>query len=334
MNSCTEHRKGLILHSGAIGDCLLTLPLAVYLKSALGMTQIHFMGRLEAVGFYPRRSCINHVRPLESVSLHRLFEPRGEFVLDDRDRLIAAFDGYEQIISFLGTDHPDFEHNLLMTVHCSHSAEVTMLPLAPKDVSTEPISHFYVQNFAEQLGLEAAAVDLAVPWLTPTADDQLAGRELLEQASINPDASIVILHPGSGGRQKCWHPANFLQLAEVLILRGRHPIFLFGPAEQERLILSLQEQFRRTAPVFTDLTLTQVFQLLSQVDLFIGNDSGISHMAGALGKKTVAVFGPTDSVLYRPLGPLVTTFPALPEGFQAPCPEDVIRLVDTLPGVF
>lgn len=327
---CAEPKKGLILHSGAIGDCLLTLPLAAFLKRACGLTQVHFMGRPEAIGFYPGRSGIDGVRPMESVPLHRLFEPKGEFVLEDHDRLITAFDGYEQIVSFLGTDHPNFEQNLLLTVHCSHSAEITMLPLAPPTGGSELLSHFYIRCYAQQYGVEMPTVELTVPWLAPTTEDLLAGRDRLEQVGVNLDASVAILHPGSGGRHKCWHPENFLNLANALGSRGRQPVFLFGPAEQERFALPLQEQFRQAAPVLSNLNLTQTLQILTQADLFIGNDSGISHLAGALGKKTIAIFGPTDSALYRPLGPAVTIFQAQPEGFQAPCPADLAHLLERL----
>lgn len=325
--TCPTPRKGLILHSGAIGDCLLTLPLAAFMKRACGLTQVHFMGRPEAVGFYPGRSCVDFVRPMESVPLHRLFEPQATFTLDDPDRLITAFAGYEQIVSFLGAGHSDFERNLLLTVHCSHSAEVTMLPMVPPSERQEPISQFYVRSFAEQIGIDAGEVDVAAVWLTPTPEDQLAGRDWLATAGVNADATIAILHPGSGGRHKCWHDENFISVAEQLAARGVQPIFLLGPAEEERLGASVQRQFEAAAPVLTGLTLTDVVQVLSQADVFIGNDSGVSHIAGAMGKKTIAIFGPTDPTLYRPLGPAVTVFDAQAEGFEALCTDDAAALL-------
>jgi ADP-heptose:LPS heptosyltransferase len=332
MEPCTEPRKGLILHSGAIGDCLLTLPLAAFMKQACGLSQVHYMGRFDAIRFYPCRSGIDHIRPIESAPLHRLFEPQAEFALEDPDRLIAVFKGYEQIVSFLGAEHPDFENNLLMTVHCSHSAEVTMLPLAPKGSGSESISQFYIRSFAEQLGLDVPGVDLKAVWLRPAADDQRAGQDVLEQVGVNPDASVVIVHPGSGGRHKCWHPENFLSLAHALADNGLRPVFLFGPVELERFAPALCEQFRRTALVIAGLNLMQTFQLLTQADVFIGNDSGISHMAGAMGKKTHAIFGPTDSTLYRPLGPAVTIIQGDADGFDAPCPNEVARVLANITG--
>ncbi|MHC4424187.1 MAG: glycosyltransferase family 9 protein, partial [Planctomycetota bacterium] len=60
------------------------------------------------------------------------------------------------------------------------------------------------------------------------------------------------------------------------------------------------------AKYLTDLSLTQVLGLLSCADWLISNDSGITHLAAGLGTKTVAVFGPTDPDVYRPIGPAVT----------------------------
>jgi ADP-heptose:LPS heptosyltransferase len=54
------------------------------------------------------------------------------------------------------------------------------------------------------------------------------------------------------------------------------------------------------------LSLTQVLELLSCADAFLGNDSGVTHLAAALGVKTIAVFGPTNPDLYSPIGPAVT----------------------------
>jgi len=54
--------------------------------------------------------------------------------------------------------------------------------------------------------------------------------------------------------------------------------------------------------------LTQVLGILSCADGFVGNDSGITHLAAAMGVRTLAVFGPTNPAVYRPVGPAVEIF--------------------------
>jgi len=65
--------RALILQPGAIGDCILTLPLAAYMKDALGLGGIDILGHTEYVGFLPGRSCVDGVRSIDSMDLHRLF---------------------------------------------------------------------------------------------------------------------------------------------------------------------------------------------------------------------------------------------------------------------
>ncbi len=54
--------------------------------------------------------------------------------------------------------------------------------------------------------------------------------------------------------------------------------------------------------------MTQVVCLLSCSDGFIGNDSGITHLAAGMGVRTLVVFGPTNPAVYKPIGPAVTVF--------------------------
>ena len=65
------------------------------------------------------------------------------------------------------------------------------------------------------------------------------------------------------------------------------------------------KDINRIAKCLVDLSLTEVLGLLSCTDIFIGNDSGITHLAAGLGLRTVAVFGPTNPFLYRPIGKTV-----------------------------
>jgi len=63
------------------------------------------------------------------------------------------------------------------------------------------------------------------------------------------------------------------------------------------------------------LTLTQVIGLLSCTDGFVGNDSGITHLAAVMGVRTLAVFGPTNPAVYKPVGPAVTVFASSKKAF-------------------
>ncbi|MCI0498926.1 MAG: glycosyltransferase family 9 protein [Planctomycetales bacterium] len=308
----------MILHPGAIGDCLLTLPLAVYMKQVFGLDRLDFVGKSEYIDFYPDRTCIDRIRSIEGIELHRLFQDRTDFFWDDKDRLCEAFAGYEQIVSFLGDGHPSFESNLLFTVHSTHSADVVVLPsAAPADYPAH-ITDFYCRQFQRELYLEAPESEPeSGQRITPLPSDFAAGRELFECAGINPEQTIVLIHPGSGSKTKSWHWDNFHQTASELKANNVQPVFLLGPAEQERLGQPVLADLQRHELVLENLSLTQVLQTLTQADAFLGNDSGISHLSAAMGKRTVVLFGPSNPVHYRPLGPAVTLLEPSAASFAA-----------------
>jgi ADP-heptose:LPS heptosyltransferase len=141
-----------------------------------------------------------------------------------------------------------------------------------------------------------------------TKADVNRGRELLEEINVDFSEKLVVIQPGSGGVHKCWHLDNFLAVAKGLSSKGVEVIFLLGPAELDRFSNATIKNINSVARCLTDLSLTQVLGLLSCADGFVGNDSGITHLAAGLGVKTLAVFGPTNPAVYGPIGPTVTVF--------------------------
>jgi ADP-heptose:LPS heptosyltransferase len=110
----------------------------------------------------------------------------------------------------------------------------------------------------------------------------------------------VMIHPGSGGIAKCWPLENFVALAEQLSTRPL--LFLLGEAERERwggaAVSTLQQRFATVEQ--EDLCL--LAQRLSTCRLYVGNDSGITHLAAAMGTPVLALFGPSHEVQWRPVG--------------------------------
>ncbi len=302
--------RGLILQPGAIGDCILTLPLAKFMKESLGLGEVDILGRGEYINILPGRTCVSGVRSMDSLELHRLFTGAKEFDVADGDALINFFADYLWIVTFLGEPDSDFEQNLIYTVNCSHSAEVITLSMMPPEKFKGHLSDYYAGQFVEQSGmsLEQYRFKPDEALIKATEADAKRGRELLREFNVRLSGNLVILHPGSGGLHKCWYVENFLAVAEKLISRGFEVVFLLGPAEQERFSRSVLGNLKKTAKCLTDLSLTQVLWVLSCTDGFIGNDSGITHLAAGLGIKTAAVFGPTNPTVYRPIGPAVTIF--------------------------
>jgi heptosyltransferase-3 len=298
--SLAAHRamRALIIQPGAIGDCILTLPLVHFLKQSMGIGSIDMLAHVSYVDFYPNRTAVDCVRSLETVPLHKLFVASDDFQLVDKDPLLRAFSDYEWIISFLGVSNEDFEANLTFAVYATHSADVLMLPLMPPPESQRHVADYYVEAFVagyERSPGPAVAVDRTAVLIKPNATDKAAGQQLLSRMGVLLTKALLVIHPGSGGAAKCWCVGNFLAIAEQTIRRGGAVLFLLGPAEQERF--------------------TEVVGVLESAEAFLGNDSGISHMAGAMGLRTVVVFGGTNPEVYCPIGPDVHALRGEPENF-------------------
>ena len=307
-----EAQRGIILQPGAIGDCVLTLPLAEFMKDSLRLGGVDILGHTEYLGILPGRTCIDVIRSIDLTDLHRLFVEPKAFDLADRDPLINVFADYAWIVTFLGEPNSNFEQNLIFTANCSHSAEVITLSMKPPEDFGQHLTEFYTQQLIDQSGLslEHGAIQSSDILIKMTEADRNRGRELLEEIDFDPRLSrgLVVIQPGSGGLNKCWHLDNFLAVAKEISSKGIEVIFLLGPAELDRFSSDRIKDINSVAICLTDLSLTQVLELLSCADGFVGNDSGITHLAAGLGVRTLAVFGPTNPAVYRPVGPDVTVF--------------------------
>ena len=114
-----------------------------------------------------------------------------------------------------------------------------------------------------------------------------------------PENGRVIIHPGSGSAAKCW--PGFGKLIDQV----PDSIVLIGPCES---------QIQTNRPRLEGLTLPEVTEEVRRCRIFIGNDSGITHLAAYLGCPTIALFGPTDPRVWGPIGRRVTILRRMPLG--------------------
>ncbi|MCF6286726.1 MAG: glycosyltransferase family 9 protein [Candidatus Hydrogenedentes bacterium] len=107
-------------------------------------------------------------------------------------------------------------------------------------------------------------------------------------------AHDLIIQPGSGSAKKNWGMERFQELARELEKQGRHVSWCYGPTEAA---------FSHGTNTLPQLPLTELAAILANTKLFIGNDSGINHLASVVGCPTIAIFGPTNSAVWQPIGP-------------------------------
>lgn len=317
-----SERLGLIIQPGAVGDLVLTLPLVRLLKESCKLDRVDAIGHFERLRMLAGRSSIGRIFSQEEAQLHRLFVNNAEFDVEEGDCLIEQFRKYEWIVTFLSDEKGHFERNLIYTASITHAAEIiTLKPKPPADFP-EHAARYHLQQFAEESKLELAPEEdfLTERLIEVSQADRPTVQKLLSELNVETFRPIVAIHPGSGAEHKCWPLENFLRLGTQLRQEQMEVIFLLGPAERERWDAKTIRQIETVGPVLQELPLADVAAVLSCCAGYVGNDSGIGHLAGSLGIPTVTIFGPTDPGQWRPLGPNVSVCEP-PTDAEIPWPE-------------
>ena len=129
----------------------------------------------------------------------------------------------------------------------------------------------------------------------------------------------VVLHPGSGSEKKNWPFERFVELARRLADQGERVAWVLGPAEEGI-----------TPPagdaVWRSLSIRELAARVARCRLFVGNDSGVTHLSGAAGCSTVALFGESDPRTWAPRGKRVSVVASVTHGMKGISIEDVLRV--------
>jgi len=137
---------------------------------------------------------------------------------------------------------------------------------------------------------------------------QAAARDFLRShggGSSNDGRVLIALCPGSiNSRAKRWPAERYAELGDRLIEELQAEVILIGSAAEVDVSHAVSRQMRKQPVVLTGQTdLAQLVAILSQVDLLVTNDTGPAHIASALGRPTLVIFGPTNPLTTRPFSP-------------------------------
>ena len=189
-----------------------------------------------------------------------------------------------------------------------------------------------VDEYAALLALLGIAGVAATPrWIVPesaAADAEVAG--LLAEAGLDPRARLVGLHLGAAfGSSKLWPPAAFGTLARALDAAGLRPVLL-GTGDDAASAAAVTEAAAMPVPSLVGRDRPALLaRLLGRLRCLVSGDTGVAHLAAAVGVATVTLFGPTDRRLTAPRGPgaraIDRPVPCAP-CFLPTCPIDHICL--------
>jgi heptosyltransferase-3 len=281
----------LLLHPGALGDIILSLPAVSLLRSRFPSARLTIAGNIDhlapvATGYAER------FLSLATVPLHRLYS--CETLSKEEWSFWKSFD---KIVSWTGSGNPRFENNLRAIHRDAGIASWKPGPEDPRHVS---------RIFADSLGLGLDTDgELPLPRIHPDAEMMSKGREWLIARGWNGSEPLAVLHPGAGSTSKRWPLPRFITLARHLALEENKLLIIEGPAEPGLAgEISKELQPAQSIPA-ASISLSLLAAILTMCMRFIGNDSGIAHLAAALDLPCVVLFGPTLPQHWAPRGPHV-----------------------------
>lgn len=271
-----EGRKGsgkhrvLALFPGALGDVLCCWPALAGWRQVTGT----------ALTLAAHEACFDALpedafAPL-SIDRREVADLFGSTPLRDSTR--GLFANFARVESWTG----DGDENFVRRLTDASAAAVTVHPFRALR-SGEHAAAYYARCLGVPPCLERLPVRrAAAQWAAALWDRHRLGRD------------VLVIHPGSGSARKNW--AGMAEVATLWRRTGGAVIVVSGPAEGDGTPAVAGDVSVHCEP------LDRVAALLARATLYLGNDSGVSHLAGLLGARGVSVFGPSDPVAWRPLG--------------------------------
>lgn len=231
---------------------------------------------------------MDSVLPWESATFAGLLADDASVSPELRD-VLAPFDA---VIAY--TASADLLRGLARS---APSAEIVAQPPLPPPGG--PHASDWLAQAVAKVGSDPAVTP---PTIAATSEEEAQARPWLERLAPR----FLAIHPGSGSPRKNWAADRFAALAERLA--ARQPFLLVeGPADAD----AAAPASRLTSAVYPrDLPPRVLGAVLARAGVYVGNDSGVSHLAAAWGAPVLALFGPTNPAQWAPLGPRVNVLRA------------------------
>ncbi len=296
----------LVLRGGAIGDFIVTLPALSALRARWPEAYIELLSYPHVARLALADRLVDKVRSLDEAAIARLFAA-GAVLPAEQTAYLRSFD---LVISYL------YDPDQILRTNVTLAGVRQLVAGTPLVKEEHAVDHMF-----------KPLMDLAIYPQGQEAPSLRAEQETLERMGIwmreqglGPRA--LALHPGSGSPRKNWPLGRFYELARRLqVGSGWNPFFILGEAEEEAAAFFAQTE--PSFPVCQGRQLPEVLALLQASAAYVGNDSGITHLAAAAGIQVLALFGPSNPDLWSPRGAHVHIVRA---------PQDDLRLL-TLPDV-
>ena len=278
--------KILFIRGGAVGDFILTLPALRLVREGLSDNHVEVLGYPSIASLATATGLADETRSIEDAGLAPFFAPGAELDSAWSD----YFASFDLVVSYLYDPDGFFSDNL------ERAGVGTLLrgPFRP-EVADPPVAA------ARQLArpLEQIALFLDDPELN------LDYAATVASPLPRSETTRVVLHPGSGSPSKNWSFESWLEVLGHLreAVESLEIVITCGEAERERIDVFLEEAKRMGLDCrgLVDRSLPELGALFGETDLYLGHDSGISHLAASAGTAGYLLFGPTDPGVWAPV---------------------------------
>jgi heptosyltransferase III len=275
----------LVIRGGAIGDFILTLPAIHLLREAFPRAHLEILGYKHIVALAEERFYADATRSIEYGAMAGFFIPNSALAPD----LIEYFAGFQQIVSYLYDPDGYFEGNL---------RRAGVKHLLPAYQPLDDAEHA-ARQLARPLQQLALYLEDHAPRVFPSPEDQQAATQFFEG---HGGQRLIAIHPGSGSARKNWPVERWAELGRRLAVEipGARRLLVGGEADAAQ-IQALAGAWRGDPVLIAqNLSLPHLAAILQRCQLFLGHDSGISHLAASVGTPCLLLFGPTDPAIWGP----------------------------------
>ena len=278
-------QRMLVIRGGAVGDLIVTLPALGALRQAFPHATIELLGNPSRAILAQHPGYVDRVIDLEHWDLYRLFSQQPTL----SQGLTTFLSSFELMLSYLPVPDAIFPTNLRR--YCQGEV-LTWQPHPPPGVHITDHLLQPVRRFGRQPGDACPHV-----YLDPAAQEFAA--RFWQNAGL-PDQGVIAFHPGSGGSYKLWPVAGWEQIMAWTAQQGLQGLLISGPAEQAHNAHLAHSAHFPPWRQAQNLPLPYLAALLARCQAMVGHDSGITHLAAAVGTTTLALFGPTDPLVWGP----------------------------------
>ncbi len=277
-------KKAIIIHQGALGDLINTLPAINALRShsdeitAIGSSQLKL---LEYAGLIDR-----FLSP-QALGFHHLFMENFQ----PPPQLKQTLKNADVIISWLGRSSETYERNLKTF---AQKVVIFKAHFPPEDEHSTKVLALPVIELGVEINDYLPRLDLS---------------HIFKSApSLGEEGKFIVFHSGSGSEKKRLPAQKVIKIIKgICDSFSQYLLFLiFGEAEKSfmvEVLKNLHKQTRHQIKILENLDLLQLAQVVSRAELYIGMDSGPTHLASALGTKTLAIFTCSNPKVWAPPQP-------------------------------